>query len=205
MRGTGWIPIGGIALFCAAGGAWAQDLDELLERFHAGAKARLKENAGCLEADRREWERRTRTRCKKDGDCQRSARLERLAELAGLQPGINVPNEIALPSVPALVWAIAPPKDPFGRPELKSRRFRVEGTLGYNCPPECGWHIRTDKGRTYVMIGDMFLSAATAASLKAILDTPGASRFAARGFLRDEPDSQTAFDNRHCVYLHRVP
>lgn len=203
--GRGRVPVGALFLCLAATAALAQDVDELLERFHAAAKSRLRENASCLEADRRDWERQTRAKCKKDADCLRAARLARLGELAELQPGMNMPKDLELPSVPALVWAIAPPKDPFGRPEVKSRRFRVEGSLGYNCPPECGWHIRTDSGRSYVMIGDMFLAASTAVSLKTTLETARGARFAARGFLRTEPDSQSAFDNRRCVYVHRIP
>jgi uncharacterized protein len=167
-------------------------LDEHLGRFYFAARDRLAENASCIAADQRDWIRR-RNACA-DSACLKKLYLERLAELAALQPGMNLPRSLELPRAPALVWAIATPEEMKGDPKAASKPFRVEGALG-----------RGDDGiavGSYALIGDMFLGGATATQLAVIMETGKAARFAARGFLRDD---SRHFDNQHCVYLYRLP
>lgn len=179
----------------------ASRLDDHLGRFYAAARERLAENRSCVEADQRL---RARNACA-DNACLRKAYLERLGELVALQPGMNLPRDLELPAVPALAWAIATPEEMKGDPRVPSKPFRVEGRLGWGCP-ECGYYVRDDAGKSYVMIGDMFLGSATATALQVALETGKTARFAARGFLRENEDSgQAYFDNQHCVYLYRLP
>ena len=178
-------------------------LDDHLGRFYWAARERLAENRSCVEADQRQWL-RARNACA-DGACLKRAYLERLGELVALQPGMNLPRDLELPAVPALAWAIATPEEMKGDPRLPSKPFRIEGKLGWGCP-ECGYYVRNDAGKSYVMIGDMFLAGATATALQVVLETGKTARFAARGFLREKEDSgQASFDNHHCVYLYRLP
>lgn len=179
-------------------------LDELLARFYSAARDRLAENGSCLAADQRQWLREKRNACA-DGACLKKTYLGRLAELVELQPGMNLPRDLELPRAPALAWAIATPGEMKGDPRLPSKPFRVEGRLGFGCP-ECGYYVRNDAGKSYVMIFDMFLGGATATALGVLLETGKTARFSARGFLRDKEDSgQASFDNHHCIYLYRLP
>ena len=179
-------------------------LDELLGRFYFAARERLAENGSCLASDQQQWLRTQRNACADDA-CLKKVYLERLAELVALQPGMNLPRNLDLPAAPALVWAIATPAEMKGDPRVPSTAFRVEGALGWGCP-ECGFYVRNDAGKSYVMIGDMFLAGATATSLQVLLETGKAARFAARGFLQDKEQSgQAYFDNQRCIYLHRLP
>jgi uncharacterized protein len=175
--------------------------DELLARFYSAARDRLQENARCLVSDQQQWL-RTRNACA-GGACLKAAYLARLAELAALQPGMNLPRNLELPAAPALAWAIATPEEMKGDPRVPSKPFRVEGRLAFG---EDGYQVRNDAGKGYVLIGDMFLGGATATQLPVILETGKAARFAARGLLRDKEDARgvASFDNHHCVYLHRL-
>ncbi len=167
-------------------------LDDHLGRFYFAARERLAENASCAAADQREWIRR-RNACA-DNACLRKAYLARLAELVALQPGMNLPRDLELPAAPALVWAIATPEEMKGDAKAASKPFRVEGKLE-----------RGDDGISvarHALIGDMFLAGTTATALGVLLETGTTARFSARGFLRDD---SRHFDNRHCVYLYRLP
>ena len=172
--------------------AQVSELDEHLGRFYFAARERLAENASCLASDQREWLRR-RNACA-DAACLRKLYLDRLAELAALQPGMNLPRNFDLPRAPALVWAIATPEEMKGDPKVASKPSRVEGKLA-----------RTDNGiavGSSVLVGDMFLGGATATQLSVLVETGKTARFAARGFLRNDSGY---FDNQYCVYLYRLP
>ena len=176
---------------CADAGLSA--LDEHLGRFYFAARERLAENASCIVADQQQWLRAQRNPCA-DVACLKKAYLSRLAELVALQPGMNLPRNLELPSAPALVWAIATPEEMKGDPRVPSKPFRVEGGLG-----------RGNDGisvGSYALVGDMFLAGSTATALGVLLETGKTARFAARGFLRDD---SRHFDNLHCVYLYRLP
>ena len=176
-------------------------LDELLARFYPAARDKLQENARCLVTDQQQWL-RTRNACD-GGACLKTAYLARLTELVALQPGMNLPRDLELPPGPQLAWAVAPLPELAGGTPPASRPFRIEGQLGWGCP-ECGYYLRAG-GKSYVMLGDMFLGGATATSLSVILETGKQARFAARGRLLEKEESGIAyFDNRHCVYLYRL-
>jgi len=176
-------------------------LDEHLGRFYFAARERLAENASCVEADQRQWLRAQRNACA-DGACLKKAYLGRLAELAELQPGMNLPRDLELPRAPALAWAIATPEEMRGDPRVPSKPFRVEGKLERG---DSGFSLRNEKNKSYVLIGDMFLGGATATMLQVVLETGKTARFTARGFLREKEESgQAYFDNHHCVFLYRL-
>ena len=177
-------------------------LDEHMGRFYSAARARLAENGSCLVTDQQLWLRGNRNTCA-DSACLKKAYLARLAALAALQPGMNLPRNLQLPRAPALVWAIATPAEIKGDPAPSSKPFRAEGRLGRG---DSGFSVIDEKNKSYVLIGDMFLGGATATQLPVILETGKTARFAARGFLTDKDESSQAyFDNHSCIYLYRLP
>ena len=100
------------------------DLEALVERFYLGAKVALAENASCLEADQRAWQRALKA-CQ-DAACVKRARVERLATLQALQA--SVPGGLDLPAqVPQLLWAIAPEGDA----RAGGKPLQVKGRLEY--------------------------------------------------------------------------
>ncbi len=178
-------------------------LDELLGRFYHGARQQLAENSACLETDQRRWLRAVRDACA-GAACLKKVYLERLAELVALQPGMNIPRNLELPVYPALLWAIAPLPELKGAPRVAPHALQVEGKLDFGCP-ECGYFLRADGGKTYVLIHDMFLGGATATQLAVLRETSRDARLMARGFARTDDPRQAGFDNRRCVYLYVAP
>jgi uncharacterized protein YecT (DUF1311 family) len=178
-------------------------LDELLGRFYRGARQQLAENASCLETDQRNWLRAVRDPCA-NAACLKKVYLERLAELAALQPGMNIPPHFELPAYPALLWAIAPLPELKGAPRAVTYPLQVEGKLDFGCP-QCGYFLRADGGRTYVLIPEMFLGGATATRLSVLRETSRDARLVARGFARTDAPRPAGFYNRHCVYLYLAP
>ncbi len=178
-------------------------LDELLGRFYHGARQQLAENSACLETDQRRWLRAVRDACA-GTTCLKKVYLERLAELVALQPGMNIPRNLELPVYPALLWAIAPLPELKGAPRVAPHPLQVEGKLDFGCP-ECGYFLRADGGKTYVLIHDLFLGGATATQLAVLRETSRDARLMARGFARTDDPRQAGFDNQHCVYLHQAP
>ena len=123
-----------LAAAAAAGELSLPELDVWVNRYVAGASAALRENAGCLREDQDRWA-KARDACG-DEECRRSAVLDRLAELHGLQPGINLKRELPLPARATLLWAIAPAADPELRPRTVSRVKRVAGRFSTEGPQD---------------------------------------------------------------------
>ena len=168
------------------------DLEQLVERFYVGAKVALAENASCLESDQRAWQ-RTAKACA-DANCLKRAYLERLATLQALQE--SVPRDLELPETPQLLWAIAPQ----GAPRSGGSPLKVEGRLGYGCP-ECGYFLRADDGRTWLLIDDLSLRGATAVQMPEIRNASRDARLMARGIAASE-GGKAGFDRRQCVFLY---
>lgn len=166
------------------------NLEELVERFHLGAKVMLAENASCLEADQRAWQRTVRDACKDDA-CLKRAYLERLSVLQALQE--SVPRGLDLPEVPQLLWAIAPS----GEAKAEGAPLEVEGRLGYGG----GYYLRADTGRTYLLVDDLDLRGTTARHLPEIRAASRDARLRARGMRAQDG----GFDPRHCVFLYVLP
>jgi hypothetical protein len=175
-------------------------LDGLVGRFYLGAKLELAENAVCIEVDQRRWL-RGRDACA-DAACLRTAYLERLAELVPLQRGIDVPADLELPARPALLWSIAPLASAPASSRAAPQPLEVQGRLGYGCP-ECGYYLRADGGKTYLLVDDLHLGGATAGQLAELRETGRDARLLARGVPR--ADGRPGFDNRHCVFLYLLP
>jgi len=178
-------------------------LDLLLGRFYFAAVGRLEENASCLEGDQKRWLRTTRNACK-DGACLRSVYLDRLSELMPLQPGMNVPRHLELPPRPALLWAIAPLPEELALPARVSRPMRIEGTLGFGCP-ECGYFLRTAAGQSHLLLPDMFIGGSSATALSVLMQTERGAKLAVQGYFWKEEGRFGYFDNRHCLFIHRLP
>ncbi len=136
-------------------------------------------------------------------DCETArARIEKTvcadAELS------HIPRNLELPVYPALLWAIAPLPELKAAPRVAPHPLQVEGKLDFGCP-ECGYFLRADGGKTYVLIHDVFLGGATATQLAVLRETSREARLVARGFARTDDPRQAGFDNQHCVYLHQAP
>jgi hypothetical protein len=165
------------------------NLEELVERFHLGAKVTLVENASCLEADQQAWQ-RTLKACK-DAACQKRAYLERLATLQALQE--SVPSGLDLPGVPQLLWAISPA----GEGKSGGVPLQVEGRLAYSG----GYYLREDSGKSYLLVDDLSLRGTTTAQMAEIRAASRDARLMARGMLGAGP----GFDPRNCVFLYVLP
>jgi hypothetical protein len=166
------------------------NLEELVERFHLGAKVTLAENASCLEADQQAWQ-RTLKACK-DPACVKRAQLERLATLQALQE--SVPGGLELPEVPQLLWAISPA----GEGKSGGVPLQAEGRLTYDGGR---YSLRADGGRTTLLVDDLSLRGATAEQLAKIRAESRDARLMARGMAGERP----GFDPRNCVFLYVLP
>ena|SRR5438128_754322 len=196
--------IGALLLAAAAAGAGEMTLPELdvwVNRYVAGASARLRENASCLREDQDRWA-KARDACG-DEECRRSATLGRLAELHGLQPGINLKRELPLPaSHPTLLWAIAPAADPSElRPRTVSRPKRVEGHFEY--PGDGGYFLVAGPAERYFVIGELGMDGVDAVALPTVVKLNAEGRVAVTG--RVIEGKSPMFDRRYCIFLHRLP
>jgi hypothetical protein len=179
-----------LLLLAALSTAAAQlNLEELVERFHLGAKVTLAENASCLEADQQAWQ-RTLKACK-DPACVKRAQLERLATLQALQE--SVPGGLDLPEVPQLLWAISPA----GEAKSGGVPLQVEGRLAYSG----GYYLREDSGKSTLLVDDLSLRGTTSARMAEIRAASRDARLMARGMLAAAP----GFDPRNCVFLYVLP
>lgn len=177
------------ALLLLAALAAEPNLEELVERFHLGAKATLAENASCLEADQQAWQ-RTLPACK-EPECLKRAYLARLATLQALQE--SVPRGLDLPEVPQLLWAISPA----GGGKSGGVPLQVEGRLTYSG----GYYLREESGKTYLLVDDLSLRGTTPEHLAKIRAESRDARLMARGMAGERP----GFDPRNCVFLYVLP
>lgn len=165
------------------------NLEELVQRFHLGAKVTLAENASCLEADQQAWQRALKA-CK-DAACVKRAHLERLATLQALQE--SVPRGLDLPEVPQLLWAISPAAEG----KSGGAPLQVEGRLAYGG----GYYLREDSGKSHLLVDDLSLRGTTTAQLAQIQAASRDANLMARGMLGAGP----GFDPRQCIFLYVLP
>jgi len=165
------------------------NLEQLVERFYLGARVALAENASCLDSDQRTWQ-RTLKACA-DTACSKRAHLERLATLQALQE--SVPAGLDLPEVPQLLWAIAPA----GAGKSGGVPLQVEGRLAYSG----GYYLRTEGGKTWLLVDDFSLRGTTAEQMAEIRAASRDARLMARGMAGEG----AGFDPRHCVFLYVLP
>ena len=165
------------------------DLESLVERFYLGAKVTLAENASCLEADQRVWQ-RTLKACS-SADCLKRAYLQRLATLPALQE--STPSGLDLPEVPQLLWAISPA----GEARSGGVPLQVEGRLTYSG----GYYLSEVNGKAHLLADDLSLRGTTAEQLAKIRAESRGARLMARGTAGERP----GFDPRNCVFLYVLP
>ena len=182
--------------------ASAPDLENLLDRFHAGAGSALRDNAQCLEADREAFLLKRR-QCA-DEACRERMTRARLGELAALQPGINLRRDLELPAVPQLIGALAPEADLVMAPKLESRPGSVTGTLLYD-EQQGAFVIREAPGRQTIVLLDIMRGGDNAVQFPVMEETSRGAKVTARGRLAAGKRDAAQFDRRHCVYLYRLP
>lgn len=188
--------------FAAAIIAAAPALEDTLARFEAGAADALRGNAACLAGSRRQWE-SARERCK-DATCVERAYRERLAELALLQPGMNLRGDLELPVVAQLIGALAPEADRVMAPPIASRPGSVAGELLYD-ERQGAFVIRERPGRQAIVLLDIMRSGDNAVQLPVMAEVHKGAKVSARGRLAVKDGGTPYFDRRHCVLLHRLP
>src|SRR5689334_18281490 len=188
-----------LAAAAAAGELSLPELDVWVNRYVAGASAALRENAACLREDQDRWA-KARDACG-DDECRRNAALDRLAELHGLQPGINLKRELPLPARATLLWAIAPAADPELRPRTVSRVKRVAGRFVY--PGDGGYFVESTPSERTFVVGELGLDGIDAMILPTIVKLNAESRISASG--RVIEGKVPMFDRRYCIFLHRLP
>lgn len=187
-----------LSIFLAA----PAELDEKVNRFHAGAESALRDNAVCLEDTRKQWLGR-RYACK-DAACIHRVYGERLAELALLQPGINLRGDLELPIVPQLIGALAPEADRVMAPPIASHPATVTGRLVYD-EEQGAFVIRERAGDQTILLLDMMRHGDNATQFPVMAEVHKDARIEARGRLASRPRGKPQFDRRHCVLLYRLP
>ena len=183
------------------------DLDEYLGRYYAASRAELPGAASCLQSDQAQWLKATRDACA-DGACLKSAYLNRLAELDPLQPGASALKNVALPTVPGLVWIVPPALDQVAAPpNPRAKPYEAVGTLlddiGSN-PNSDGIAFRLQDGTRIPLVMLMFLEGPTQERL-AILAKERTATFRARGYAATDSRGSLFFEPSRCVFLHRLP
>ena len=182
------------------------DLDEYLGRYYSAARQAMPGAASCLQADQSQWLKATRDACA-DASCLKSAYLERLAELDPLQPGVTALKNIALPTVPSLVWIIPPAADTVAAPpNPKATPYEATGAIVNDVasnPDSEGIVLRTREGTRILLVLLMFLEGDTQDHLASLAKENGAT-FRARGYASSSRGG-TFFEPSRCVFVHRVP
>jgi len=153
-------------------------------------------------ANQRDWLRHKRDECV-DAACLKAAYLDRLSELRALQPGINTQRRLPLPERSMLAWVIAPAPEALQGPSIASKPQRVEGALVTS--DDSLYALRDAQGRDLPLILDMFLDGATANMLPILVETHQGAKFAVSGYVATDSRGKPYFDNRHCVFMHRLP
>ena len=166
-------------LICSDAGL--RELDEYLGRYYAAGRGFVEGAAACLQSDQAQWLKTIRNQCA-DASCLKAAYLDRLGELDPLQPGASALRNITLPSVPSLVWIIAPASDTVAAPpNPKAKPFEATGS-----------DRQRDQRRRRVHVGDAIRPEAATH----VADVPGgrharsAPGHAGEGKERDVPRSR---------------
>lgn len=182
--------------------AAAPGSDETLARFEAGAADALQGAAACLEAGRKDW--LVRREACQDAACVESAYRARLAELALLQPGMNLRRELDLPPAPQIVGALAPEADRIMAPAIASRPGTVTGEFLYD-ERQGAFVIRERPGQQTILLLDIMRSGDNATQFPVIEEVHKGATITARGRLAVKHGGVPYFDRRHCVVLYRLP
>lgn len=183
------------------------ELDEYLGRYYSAARAGNPAAASCLQANQSEWLKSRRDACA-SADCVRAAYLDRLAELDPLQPGATALKNIALPSVPSLVWVIPPAADKVAAPpNPRAKPFEATGTIVDDIatnPNSEGIVLRTAEGKRIPLMLTMFLEPPAHEHLTAMAKERGVV-FRARGYAGTDPSGGMFFEPSRCIFVHRLP
>ena len=188
-------------MVCANAGL--SELDEHLGRYYAAGRAELEGAASCLQADQAQWLKAVRDVCTSDA-CLKTAYLNRLGELDPLQPGATAIRNLTLPTVPALVWVIAPAADKAAAPpNPKAQPLEATGTIVDDVADGDGFVLRTRDGTDVPLVLLMFLDGKTPQQLAAMARQNGVT-FRARGFAASD-GKRTYFEPSRCTFIHRLP
>ncbi len=178
-------------------------LDEYLGRYYASARSQMSHAKECLAFNQKEWLRGVRDACK-DVACLKTAYLQRLGELDGVQPGATALKNIELPRTPTLVAILPPAKDETAAPPSPSLKFlAVQGRLVSEVATGDGYVIVSKEGRKHLLVPLMFLDEST--DVLQSLSQETAVTFLVRGQSGAGKSGQTAFAQNKCRYIYRVP
>jgi len=174
-------------------------LDELLGRFYYGAAEFVKQQP-CFKQDQREWLSKVRNRCD-DAACLRKVYLERLGALVLLQPGMAIPNDLALPRTSRLRW-IVPVLSESETPKLDSKPFQASGTIGYILD-KGGFVLLANDGTAHTLIPELVIDDGSQIHLGVLKDMKVKVTASGRHAIANR--NQPMFDNRHCIFIHDQP
>ncbi|MEO8679874.1 MAG: hypothetical protein ABI665_12550 [Vicinamibacterales bacterium] len=188
-------------MICANAGL--SELDEHLGRYYVAARMALESGGSCLQTDQAQWLKSTRDACRND-TCLKTAYLNRLGELDGLQPGATAIRNIELPRVPSLVWVIAPAADTVAAPpHPKARPLEAIGAVVDGVANAEGFVLRTKDGTDLPLVLLMFIEGNTHQHLAALAKQQGVT-FRARGYAASD-GKRTYFEPSRCTFIHRLP
>ncbi|HEX6692211.1 MAG TPA: lysozyme inhibitor LprI family protein [Burkholderiales bacterium] len=183
--------------------AEVSQLDEYLGRYYSGARAALRDSTACLAADQRQWLSSVRNACQ-DTACLKKAYLERLAELHAIQPGASSLRNVALPSVPSLVWIIPPAADNVAAPPRPGAKPLVaRGRVVNDLEKGDGFVLRTAEGATHILLLTMFFDGSSVDVLTVLARDPAAT-FLARGHAAANSRGEVYYEPSRCVFLYRI-
>ena len=183
--------------------AGLRELDEHLGRYYAAGRDAVKGAAACLQSDQAQWLKTIRNQCT-DASCLKAAYLDRLGEFDGLQPGATAIKNITLPSVPSLVWIIAPASDTVAAPSNpKAKPFEATGAIVDEVTGGDGFMLVTRAGQKIPLVLLMFMEGNTPSLLSALAKEKNAT-FRARGYAAQDR-SRTSFEPSRCTFIHRMP
>ncbi len=188
-------------MVCADAGL--RELDEYLGRYYSAARAELEGAASCLQMDQALWLTSVRGACRTDA-CLKTAYLNRLGELDALQPGVTAIKNMALPSVPALAWVIAPAVDKLtAPPNTKAPPLEATGIVVDDVVDGDGFMLRTVDGTNIPLVLLMFLEGKTPERLSALARQKDVT-FRARGYAATD-GKRTYFEPSRCTFIYRMP
>lgn len=176
-------------------------LDDDLARYYAVAIEGLQDGANCLKADQRRWVKTVRDGCGSNATCLKTAYLERLGSLDGLQPGASAIKDIKLPAVPTLVAAIPPESDAGASHATQS--LSVTGTLLHEQADanQMGLAIKPAGGQARAFVLDMSIgNSLNHETVRNLIDTEPNGLFQVRGLATAEGD----FADDRCRFVYRA-
>jgi len=135
--------------------------------------------------------------------CLDRAYRERLAELAALQPGINLRRRLDVPEVAQLIGALAPEPDRIVAPSVASKAGTATGEFLYD-ERQGAFVVREKPGQQAIVLLDISRGSEVAQQVPVIVETHKGATITARGRLVVSGGAP-AFDRRHCIYFYREP